>query len=306
LPELHNPNLQTYSPGNNSGSNLAFLCFALVAILLFIGLPHFEPDSASHPQTQSQPAPQLVHASNAPFTPAVQSPESTTRFGWLTPIAWPLYIALRFLVEHGVGNWGWAIILFTVAFNLTLLPTRIMAMNSSLKMMRIQPKVAELKKRYADCGMNDPRRAEMNTEMMQLYKAEGVSMYGGCLPMLLQMPLLFAYFRMLQNAAELHHAHWLWLADLSAPDPLHVLPVVIIASMFFTQLITPSPGMDPAQRRLLAFMMPAIFGFTLWRYASGVALYWATGNLINLAVQLLINRSKMGRQMHSIATRRSR
>jgi YidC/Oxa1 family membrane protein insertase len=231
--------------------------------------------------------------------------ESLIQFGWLTVIAKPLFLALRFLYEHGIPNWGWAIIIVTVLFNLIMLPTRIMMMRSSLKMMRIQPKVEALKKRYAHLKMNDPKRAEMNTEMMALYKTEGVNMYGGCLPMLLQMPLFFAYFRVLQNTVELRQAHWGWLGDLSAPDPLHILPIIIIVTMFVTQFITPSPGMDPNQRRMMAIMMPVIFGFTLWHYASGLALYWGTGNLINLAIQLGINQSSIGKEMHAIAAKRA-
>jgi YidC/Oxa1 family membrane protein insertase len=231
--------------------------------------------------------------------------ESLIQFGWLTVIAKPLFLALRFLYSHGIPNWGWGIIVLTVIFNLLLLPTRIMMMRSSLKMMRIQPKVEALKKRYAHLKMNDPKRAEMNTEMMALYKTEGVNMYGGCLPMLLQMPLFFAYFRVLQNTVELRQAHWGWLTDLSAPDPLHILPIIIIVTMFVTQFITPSPGMDPNQRRMMAIMMPVIFGFTLWHYASGLALYWGTGNLINLAMQLAINQSSIGKEMHAIAAKRA-
>jgi YidC/Oxa1 family membrane protein insertase len=231
--------------------------------------------------------------------------ESLIQFGWLTVIAKPLFLALRLLYSHGIPNWGWGIIVLTVIFNLLLLPTRIMMMRSSLKMMRIQPKVEALKKRYAHLKMNDPKRAEMNTEMMALYKTEGVNMYGGCLPMLLQMPLFFAYFRVLQNTVELRQAHWGWLNDLSAPDPLHILPIIIIVTMFVTQFITPSPGMDPNQRRMMAIMMPVVFGFTLWHYASGLALYWGTGNLINLAMQLAINQSSIGKEMHAIAAKRA-
>ncbi len=130
-------------------------------------------------------------------------------------------------------------------------------------------------------------------------------MYGGCLPMLLQMPLFFAYYKVLLNAVELRQAHWFWLTDLSAPDPLHILPVLIIVSMFFVQFITPSPGMDPTQRRMMAFMMPVFMGFILWHYASGLALYWSTGNIINLAIQLGINQSSIGKEMHAIAARRA-
>jgi YidC/Oxa1 family membrane protein insertase len=226
-------------------------------------------------------------------------------FGFWAFIAKPLYIILRFMVSHGVSNWGWAIIAFTAIFTIVLLPSRIWMTKSQLKMMRIQPKVDAIKNRYRHLKMNDPKRQDMNTEMMALYKDEGVNMYGGCLPMLLQMPLFFGYYRMLANAVELRQAHWLWLPDLSQPDPTHILPIAIILTMFLTQYITPSPGMDPAQRRMMAFMMPVIFGFVLWHYASGLALYWMTSNVFYLAMQIGINRSHWGKEMHAIAARRA-
>jgi YidC/Oxa1 family membrane protein insertase len=249
-----------------------------------------------------------IHTSGPDGKPTGPTLESLIQFGWLTVIAKPLYLALRFLhtlLGAGSYTWGWAIIIVTVLFNVALFPTRIMMMRSSLKMMRIQPKVEALKKRYAHLKMNDPKRAEMNTEMMTLYKTEGVNMYGGCLPMLLQMPLFFAYYRVLLNAVELRQAHWFWLTDLSSPDPLHILPLLIIGSMFLVQFITPSPGMDPAQRRMMAIMMPVIFGFSMWHFASGLALYWGTGNIINLGIQIGINQSSIGKEMHAIAAKRA-
>lgn len=227
------------------------------------------------------------------------------QFGMWSIVAKPLYFVLRFLVEHGVANWGWAIILFTALFTLALLPTRISMTKSSLKMMRIQPKVDAIKARYKNLKATDPKRAEMNQEMMALYKTENVNMYGSCLPLLVQMPLFFAYYRVLQNSVELRQAHWLWLPDLSQPDPTHILPILIIVTMFLTQYITPSPGMDPAQRRMMAFMMPVVFGFMLWHYASGLALYWGTSNIIYLVMQIAINRSHWGKEMHAIAARRA-
>ena len=131
------------------------------------------------------------------------------------------------------------------------------------------------------------------------------NMYGGCLPLLLQMPLFFAYYRVLANVIELRQAHWFWLNDLSVPDPLYILPILIIVTMFLVQFLTPSPGMDPAQRRMMAFMMPVVFGFSMLHFPSGLALYWGTGNIINLAIQLGINRSKLGREMHEIAAKRA-
>ncbi|MFZ0746754.1 MAG: membrane protein insertase YidC [Terracidiphilus sp.] len=249
-----------------------------------------------------------IHTIGADGKPDGPSLEPLIQFGWWTVIAKPLYLALRFLrnlLGPGPNNWGWAIIIITVIFNLVLLPTRFMMMKSSLKMMRIQPKVEALKKRYSHLKMNDPKRTEMNTEMMALYKTEGVNMYGGCLPMLLQMPLFFAYYRVLLNAVELRQAHWFWLTDLSMPDPLHILPALIIVTMFLVQFITPSPGMDPTQRRMMAIVMPIFMGFILWHYASGLALYWITGNIINLGIQIGINQSSMGKEMHAIAARRA-
>ena len=163
-----------------------------------------------------------IHATGADGKPNGPTLEPLIQFGWLTIIAKPLYLALRFLrglLGPGAYNWGWAIIIVTVIFNLLMLPTRFMMMKSSLKMMRIQPKVEALKKRYAHLKATDPKRAEMNTEMMALYKTEGVNMYGSCLPMLLQMPLFFAYYRVLLNAVELRQAHWFWLTDLSVARP---------------------------------------------------------------------------------------
>jgi YidC/Oxa1 family membrane protein insertase len=249
-----------------------------------------------------------IRSTSADGKPTGPSLEPLTQFGWLTIIAKPLYLALRYLrglLGPGANNWGWAIIIVTVIFNLLMLPTRFMMMKSSLKMMRIQPKVEAIKNRYKNLKATDPKKAEMNAEMMALYKEEGVNMYGSCLPMLIQMPLFFAYYRVLLNAVELRQAQWFWLTDLSSPDPKYILPILIIVSMFLIQFLTPSPGMDPAQRKMMAIMMPAIFGFTMLHFASGLALYWGTGNVINLAIQLGINQSSMGKEMHEIAARRA-
>jgi len=246
-----------------------------------------------------------IHAMGADGKPTGPSLEPLINFGWLTLIAKPLYLALRFLNEHGVPNWGWDIIIITVIFNLLMLPTRLMMMRSSLKMMRIQPKVDALKARYAHLKATDPKRAEMNTELMELYKTENVNMYGGCLPLLIQMPLFFAYYRVLANVIDLRQAHWFWLHDLSVADPLYILAAIIIVSMFLVQWLTPSPGMDPNQRRMMAIMMPVIFGYSMSHFASGLALYWGTGNVINLGIQLAINKSSMGKEMHEIAAKRA-
>lgn len=238
-------------------------------------------------------------------TDSGQNLESVVSFGWWGWVARPMLLVLRFFVTHGIPNWGWAILVLTVILNLAMLPTRFMMMRSSLKMQRIQPQIEAIKAKYAKYKSTDPRRQEMNKEMFDLQRKEGINMFGGCLPMLLQYPLLFGFYRMLEYAIELRHAHWLWLPDLSAADPLHILPIFVIVSMFLSQFFTPSPGMDQSQQRMMAFMMPAIFGFMMWNIGSGVALYWAGSNLIGVGQQMVMNRTSMGREMRAIAAKRA-
>jgi YidC/Oxa1 family membrane protein insertase len=250
-----------------------------------------------------------IHSIGADGKPDGPGLESLIQFGsWLGYIAKPLYIVLRYLhnlLGGGAYSWGWAIVLFTAAFTLAFIPLRFMMMKSSLKMMRIQPKVDAIRKRYSNLKMNDPKKNEMQTEIMALYKEEGVNMYGSCLPMLPQLPLFYGFFRVLYNAVELRQAHWFWLPDLSHPDPTHILPLLIIVTMFLTQYITPTPGMDTMQKNMMAFIMPIFMGSFLWHYASGLALYWATQNVLNLALQIFINQSSYGKEMHAIAARRA-
>jgi YidC/Oxa1 family membrane protein insertase len=226
-------------------------------------------------------------------------------FGWWGWVAKPMLLVLRFFVSHGIPNWGWAILVLTVILNFAMLPTRVMMMKSSLKMQRIQPQIDSIKAKYAKYKTTDPRRQEMNQEMFDLQRKEGVNMFGGCLPMLLQYPLLFGFYRMLMYAIELRHAHWLWLPDLSAPDPLHILPIFVIVSMVLSQLMMPSPGVDQTQQRMMAFMMPALFGYMMWYIGSGVALYWAGSNIIGVAQQVVMNRTSMGQEMRAIAAKRA-
>jgi YidC/Oxa1 family membrane protein insertase len=231
--------------------------------------------------------------------------EKVVNFGWFGIIAKPLFYLMRFLFNHVVRNWGWAIILLTIVLNLAMLPTRFQMMKSSLKMQRIQPQMDAIKAKYAKYKATDPRKQDMQKEMFDLQKSEGVNMFGGCLPMLIQWPLLFAFYRVLENAIELRQAHWLWLHDLSAPDPLYILPISVIVSMFLMQYLTPSPGMDPAQQKMMAFAMPAVFGFMMLHYGAGLSLYWAGSNFIGWGQQIAINRTKMGREMREMAMKRA-
>jgi YidC/Oxa1 family membrane protein insertase len=231
--------------------------------------------------------------------------EPVVDFGYSGIIAKPLFLALRWVHEHIVSNWGWAILVLTLVINLAMLPTRIQMMKSALKMQRIQPEMNAIKEKFKKYKATDPRRADMNKEMFDLQKREGVNMFGGCLPMLVQWPLLFAFYRMLLHTIELRQAPWLWLHNLAAPDPLHILPVFFIVTMFLVQYLTPSPGMDPAQQKMMAFTMPVFFGFMTWNLSSGLALYWAFGNVINVIQQAVMNRTGIGKQMRDIAAKRA-
>ena len=231
--------------------------------------------------------------------------EPIVSFGWMKFISEPLFFILHWMHEHIVSNWGWSILLLTLVINLCMLPTRITMMKSALKMQRIQPQMEAIKARYKNYKATDPRRAEMNQEIFALQKKEGANMFGGCLPMLIQWPLLYGFYNMLSNVFELRQAHWLWLPDLASPDPLHILPIFFIVSMFLVQYLTPSPGVDPAQQRMMAFTMPAVFGFMTWSVASGLALYWACGNIVNIVQQTVMNRTRLGREMREIAAKRA-
>ncbi|HEY3990788.1 MAG TPA: membrane protein insertase YidC [Acidobacteriaceae bacterium] len=246
-----------------------------------------------------------VKATAANATETGPNLEPILNFGWFGWVAKPLFAALRFTYDHIVPNWGWSILILTLVLNLAMLPTRITMMKSALKMQRIQPEMQQIKERYKKYKATDPRRQDMNKEIMELQRREGVNMFGGCLPMLLQYPLLYGFYEMLENVIELRHAHWLWLHDLAAPDALHILPIFVILTMFTTSYLSPSPGVDPAQQKMMAFMMPLMFGFIMLNIGSGVALYWAASNLITTGMQIIMNRTGMGKQMKEIAAKRA-
>ena len=226
-------------------------------------------------------------------------------FGFFGVIARPLFLWLKWTYGW-IHNWGWAIAIQTLIINLALLPLRISSMKSALKMQKVAPQIKAIQEKYKKYSMRDPRKQEMNQEVSALYKAEGVNPVGGCLPMVIQMPFLFAYYSMLGAALDLRQAPWLWIRDLSSPDPWHLLPVGIIITMLLTQRMTPQPGMDPSQQKMMTFMMPLMLGVISWNLAAGLCLYWSEGNLIALAQQSVMNRTSLGREMREIALKRAR
>jgi YidC/Oxa1 family membrane protein insertase len=227
-------------------------------------------------------------------------------FGWLGLIARPLFLWLKWTYNHVVANWGWAIVIQTLIINIALLPLRISQMKSMLKMQRVAPQIKAIQEKYKKYSMRDPRKQAMNEEVAAIYKKEGVNPAGGCLPLVIQMPFLFAYYRMLGVALDLRLAPWAWVPDLSSPDPYHVLPVAVIITMLFMQRMTPQAGMDPAQQKMMNIFMPVMLGFISWNLAAGLCLYWSIGNLIGIVQQLVMNRTPLGREMREMMEKRAR
>ena len=227
-------------------------------------------------------------------------------FGWWGILAKPLFVWLRWTFAHVIANWGWAIVIQTLIITLALLPLRISQMKSMLKMQRVAPQIKSIQEKYKKYSLRDPRKAAMNEEIAALYKKEGVNPAGGCLPLLIQMPFLFAYYRMLSTALDLRHAQWLWIKDLSAPDPIYILPILMVISSLVTQRMTPQAGMDPAQQRMMNVMMPLMMGFIFFRLQAGLNLYYSVSNLLMTAQQMVMNKTHLGKEIREIAAKRAR
>ena len=204
-------------------------------------------------------------------------------YGWFTFAAKPLFALLSWL--HGIfGNWGWAIVALTAIIRLVLYPLTYKGMVSMQKMKELAPKLKELKEKHK----KDPQR--LNAATMEMYKKHGANPLGGCLPMLLQIPVFFALYRTLLNAVELQGAPWiLWFNDLSRMDPYYVLPILMGASMFFQQRMTPNNFTDPMQEKVFKYL-PVIFTFFFVTFPSGLVLYWFTNNLFSIAQQFMVNQ----------------
>ncbi len=227
-------------------------------------------------------------------------------FGWWGIIARPLFLWLKWTFNHVVPNWGWAIVLQTFIISVALLPLRVSQMKSMLKMQRVAPQIKSIQEKYKKYSLRDPRKAAMNEEVSALYKKEGVNPAGGCLPLVIQMPFLFAYYRMLSTALDLRHAHWLWIHDLSARDPIFLLPIAMVLSQLVTSKMTPQAGMDPAQQKMMTWMMPLMMGFIFFNLPAGLNLYYAEINLIGIIQQAVMNRTELGREMREMMLKRAR
>src|SRR6266568_4930876 len=212
-------------------------------------------------------------------------------FGWLEFIADPLFHGLKWL--HGyIPNWGWAIVVLTLVINILFLPLRISSYKTTLKMQRVAPEIKAIQEKYKKYKSNDPRKQEMQKETMAIYSREGINPVGGCLPMLLQMPLWIGLNRTLSYAIEMRHARWLWIADLSSKDPYYILPVLMGLSMYMVSKMTPMTATDPQQQAMMKFMPLTMAGmFVIFPWSSGLAAYILTSNVVSIAQQWYLNRT---------------
>ena len=203
-------------------------------------------------------------------------------YGWFTFAAKPLFALLSWL--HGIfGNWGWSIIALTIIIRMVLYPLTYKGMVSMQKIKEISPKIKEIQAKYK----GDPQR--MNAAVMDMYKKHGANPLGGCLPMILQIPVFFAIYRVLLNAVELQGAPWaLWITDLSRMDEFFVLPILMGASMYYQQKLTPNNFTDPMQEKVFKFL-PIIFTFFFITFPSGLVLYWFVNNLFSIGQQFIVN-----------------
>jgi YidC/Oxa1 family membrane protein insertase len=208
-------------------------------------------------------------------------------YGWLTVIAKPIFELLQFL-QGFVNNWGWSIVLLTLIIKFAFFPLQAASYRSMAKMKKVGPKLQQLKERFGD------DRVKMNQAMMELYKTEKINPLGGCLPILVQIPVFIALYYVLFASVELRGAPWLgWIQDLASPDPFYILPLLMAVSMFFQTKLNPTPP-DPLQAKMMMWM-PLIFSVMFFFFPAGLVLYWLVNNLFSIAQQWVITRKIEGK-----------
>jgi YidC/Oxa1 family membrane protein insertase len=204
-------------------------------------------------------------------------------YGWLTILAKPIFWFLKW-IHSVVGNWGWSIIILTIIIKLAFYPLNAKAGRSMAQMKVLQPKMEKLKELYGD------DRQKLNQAMMELYRTEKINPLGGCLPILVQIPVFIALYWVLLGSIELRHAPWIgWIHDLSAPDPYFILPVIYAVSMLAQTRLNPQPA-DPVQAKVM-LIMPIMFSIFFLFFPAGLVLYWVVQNLLSIVQQWHINRT---------------
>jgi YidC/Oxa1 family membrane protein insertase len=224
--------------------------------------------------------------------------EQLIDFGWMSVLSKPLFLIVNWANDSIVHNFGWSIILVTIVINFALFPLKLSSMKSMRKMQALKPQIDAINAKYKGVGVRDPKKQEQTEETMGLYKKHGVNPMGGCLPMVIQLPILIAFYKVFTVSVEMRGASWLWVHDLSQPEhlPIKILPIVMIATQFLTQKMMPQPGADPAQQKMTQFM-PLIFGFMFYNFASGLVLYYLTSNLVGIAQQWFFNHTDTARAL---------
>ena len=208
---------------------------------------------------------------------------SVIEYGWFTFIAKPMFTMLQYIHDY-VGNWGWTIVITTILIKLILFPLSHKGMVSMNRLKDLAPKIKAIQEKYP----NDKQKASMH--MMELYKKEGANPMGGCLPIILQIPVFFAIYRVLLNAIELKGSEWIfWINDLAEMDPYFILPILMGATMFLQQKITPNTMTDPLQQKMFQFL-PVIFTFFFLWFPAGLTLYWFINNLFTIGQQYYVNQ----------------
>ena len=206
----------------------------------------------------------------------------TIDYGFLWMLAKPIFAALQ-TIQGFLGNWGWSIILLTIFIKILLYPLSAASLKSMAKMRTLQPEMARIKELYGD------DRQKAGQEQMALFKKHRVNPLGGCFPMLLQMPVFIALYWVLSESVEIRHSPWIiWIQDLSAKDPLFILPLIMGASMFLMQKLQPAPT-DPMQAKVFQ-LMPIVFTFFFLMFPAGLVLYWTVNNLLSILQQWFVNR----------------
>jgi len=205
--------------------------------------------------------------------------ENVMDYGWFGVIAKPLMDVLRFSSEY-INSYGWSIVILTILIKLVFYPMTQTSYRSMASMQKLQPKIAELKEKHK----SDPKRLQQAT--MEMYKTNKVNPLGGCLPMVVQIPVFFALYKVLLIAIELRHTPFLWITDLAAPDP--VSTILMGVSMLLQQITTPSSG-DPKQQKMM-LILPVIFTFMFWSFPSGLVLYWLVNNLLTILQQMQVKK----------------
>jgi YidC/Oxa1 family membrane protein insertase len=219
-------------------------------------------------------------------------------FGFFGSIAEILLISIKFIHRY-FPNWGFAIIILTFLIKIVFFPLTYSSMKSMAKMQELQPKIKALRAKYKKAKQDINQRRQMNEEMMKLYKEHGINPAGGCLPILVQIPVFWGFFRMLVVAMEFRQSPFiLWIKDLSVHDPYYVTPILMGATQFISQKMTPTSA-DPAQARMM-LIMPVVMTFFFMNFQSGLVLYWLTNNCLQIGQQYIMNRmmAKKKRESH--------